>query len=108
MNFQEWQHSAFYGEQRSCQSCHMPEVPGRTHRRQCLASRVKDCRATCSSAGNFLVLRMLDRYRADLGVEAPSAGPPDDRECDHPPAAGGHRDGDAASANAAVMQSSPT
>ena len=26
MNFQEWQHSSFYGEQKSCQSCHMPQV----------------------------------------------------------------------------------
>ncbi len=26
MPFQEWQHSAYAGEQRSCQSCHMPVV----------------------------------------------------------------------------------
>ena len=28
MNYQEWQHSAFYAEQRSCQSCHMPRGKG--------------------------------------------------------------------------------
>jgi hypothetical protein len=74
MNFQEWQHSAFAGEQRSCQSCHMPDVPGRTR----IASVLGDPREGLSrhvfAGGNFLVLRMLDRYRADLGVEAPSAG----------------------------------
>ena len=54
MNYQEWRHSAFVAEQRSCQSCHMPpaagpvrissvlgdyrERPGAAHvrRRQCL------------------------------------------------------------------------
>ena len=28
MNYQEWQHSAFNKEERSCQSCHMPAAPG--------------------------------------------------------------------------------
>ncbi len=28
MNYQEWQHSAFSTEERSCQSCHMPRVAG--------------------------------------------------------------------------------
>ena len=28
MNYQEWRHSAFFQEGRSCQSCHMPRAPG--------------------------------------------------------------------------------
>jgi hypothetical protein len=28
MNYQEWRHSSFSQEQRSCQSCHMPIAPG--------------------------------------------------------------------------------
>ena len=28
MNYQEWRHSAFFGEKRSCQSCHMPPAQG--------------------------------------------------------------------------------
>ena len=30
MTYAEWEHSAFYTEKRSCQSCHMPEVQERT------------------------------------------------------------------------------
>jgi hypothetical protein len=52
----------------------MPDVPGRTR----IASVVGEPREGLSRhrfvGGNFLVLRMLDRYRTDLGVEAPSAG----------------------------------
>jgi hypothetical protein len=74
MNFQEWQHSAFYGEQRSCQSCHMPEVPGRTRIASVLGEPREGLSRHLFVGGNFLILRMLDRYRTDLGVEAPSAG----------------------------------
>jgi hypothetical protein len=74
MNFQEWQHSAFYGEQRSCQSCHMPEVPGRTRIASVLGEPREGLSRHLFVGGNFLVLRMLDRYRSDLGVEAPAAG----------------------------------
>lgn len=74
MNFQEWQHSAFYGEQRSCQSCHMPEVPERMRIASVLGEQREGLSRHLFVGGNFLVLRMLDRYRDDLGVEAPSAG----------------------------------
>jgi hypothetical protein len=74
MNFQEWQHSAFYGEQRSCQSCHMPDVAGRTRIASVLGEPREGLSRHLFVGGNFLVLRMLDRYRTDLGVEAPSAG----------------------------------
>jgi hypothetical protein len=74
MNFQEWQHSAFYGEQRSCQSCHMPDVAGRTRIASVLGEPREGLSRHLFVGGNFLVLRMLDRYRTDLGVGAPSAG----------------------------------
>jgi hypothetical protein len=74
MNFQEWQHSAFYGEQRSCQSCHMPDVPGRTRIASVLGEPREGLSRHLFVGGNFVVLRILDRFRADLGVEAPSAG----------------------------------
>ena len=74
MNFQEWQHSAFYGEQRSCQACHMPDVTERTRIASVLGEPREGLSRHLFVGGNFLVLRMLDRYRAELGVEAPSAG----------------------------------
>jgi hypothetical protein len=74
MNFQEWQHSAFSGEQRSCQSCHMPDVPGRTRIASVLGEPREGLSRHLFVGGNFLVLRMLDRHRAVLGVAAPSAG----------------------------------
>jgi hypothetical protein len=73
MNFQEWQHSAFSGEQRSCQSCHMPDVPGRTRIASVLGEPREGLSRHLFVGGNFMVLRMLDRHRTDLGVEAPSA-----------------------------------
>lgn len=73
MPYLEWRRS-IYAEgtsARSCQSCHMPAVAesiaiagvwGR--KRERLARH--DFRG-----GNFFMLRMLNRYRAELGVEAP-------------------------------------
>jgi hypothetical protein len=74
VNFQEWQHSAFAGEQRSCQSCHMPDVPGQTRIASVLGEPREGLSRHLFVGGNFLILRMLDRYRADLGVAAPAAG----------------------------------
>jgi hypothetical protein len=65
----EWRHSAFR-EERSCQSCHMPEVAGPVR----IASVLGDERPHLSRhtfvGGNFFMLRMLNRYRSELGVEA--------------------------------------
>jgi hypothetical protein len=70
MNYQEWQHSDFEKEQRSCQSCHMPAVPGPIR----IASVLGDTRGSLSRhvfvGGNAHVVRMLNRYRHELGVEA--------------------------------------
>ncbi len=65
----EWQHSAYRNE-RSCQSCHMPEVVQETK----VASVLGEPRSGLSRhtfvGGNVFMLRMLNRYRSDLGVEA--------------------------------------
>ena len=69
--FLEWQHSA-YRTSRSCQDCHMPPVEEPTP----IASVVGELREGLGRhtflGGNFFMLRMLNRYRQDLGVTAPS------------------------------------
>ena len=73
MTFQEWQQSAFYSEQRSCQSCHMPDVTERTRIASVLGEEREGLSRHVFVGGNFLVLRMLDRLRSELRVEATSA-----------------------------------
>ena len=72
MNYQEWQHSDFEREERGCQSCHMPKATGPVR----IASTLGDTRETLSRhlfvGGNAFMVRMLNRYRTDLGVEASS------------------------------------
>jgi hypothetical protein len=65
----EWQHSAFRREQ-SCQSCHMPEIAQPTRIASVLGEERTDVRRHTFLGGNFFMLRMLNRYRAELGVEA--------------------------------------
>ena len=73
MNYQEWRHSAFAGEKRSCQSCHMPIVDGPVR----VASVLGDYRGSLSQhafvGGNAFMLRLMNRFRAELGVDATSA-----------------------------------
>jgi hypothetical protein len=68
MPFLEWRHSA-YRDERSCQSCHMPAAESTP-----MASVLGEPRDRLGRhsfiGGNFLMLRMLNRYRADLAVEA--------------------------------------
>jgi hypothetical protein len=72
MNYQEWLHSDFNREQRSCQSCHMPKASGPLR----MASVLGDARDTLSRhlfvGGNAFMVRMLNRYRLELGVAASS------------------------------------
>ena len=70
--FQEWQHSA-YAEIASCQSCHMPPIPGEAPIASVLGQPRQGARRHSFVGGNFFVLRMLDRFRGDLGTEAPAA-----------------------------------
>jgi len=73
MNYQEWQHSDFQREERSCQSCHMPAVNGPVR----ISSTLGDTRETLSRhlfvGGNAFMVRLFNRYRTELGVEASSA-----------------------------------
>jgi hypothetical protein len=73
MNYQEWQHSDFQREERSCQSCHMPPVNGPVR----IASTLGDARDGMARhlfvGGNAFMVRLLNRYRTELGVDASSS-----------------------------------
>jgi len=70
MNYQEWQHSDFNEEGRACQSCHMPVASGPIR----AASVLGDARDTLAThvfvGGNAHMVRLLNRYRTELGVAA--------------------------------------
>ena len=68
--FQEWQHSAYRAEQRSCQSCHMPVVREPTPIASMLGQPREGLARHVFVGGNFFMLRMLNRFRVDLGVTA--------------------------------------
>ena len=65
----EWRHSAFR-EERSCQSCHMPAVVAPTPMSSVLGEEREELGRHTFLGGNFFILRMLNRYRGELGVEA--------------------------------------
>jgi hypothetical protein len=73
MNYQEWQHSDFNREERGCQSCHMPVAAGPIR----AASVLGDAREHLSQhvfvGGNAHMVRLLNRYRTELGVAALSS-----------------------------------
>ncbi len=66
--YQEWLHSAFREEQ-SCQSCHMPSAASTP-----IASVLGEPRDAMARhtflGGNAFMLRMMNRFRDQLGVEA--------------------------------------
>jgi hypothetical protein len=70
MNYQEWLHSAFNREERSCQSCHMPAIPGPVRASSVLGSARDRMAQHTFVGGNAFMVRMLNRYRAELGVTA--------------------------------------
>jgi hypothetical protein len=69
--FLEWQHSA-YNDERSCQDCHMPPVAEATPIASVLGEPREGLNRHTFLGGNFFMLRILNRYRNDLGVTAPS------------------------------------
>jgi len=75
MNFQEWQHSDYSktASAQSCQSCHMPEVKETTRIASVLGDFRDGLHRHLFVGGNAFVVRMLNRYRAELGVEATSS-----------------------------------
>jgi hypothetical protein len=66
----EWRHSAFVAEKRSCQSCHMPAVAAPIRISSVLGEEREGMGRHTFLGGNFFMLRMLNRYRGELGVEA--------------------------------------
>jgi Cytochrome c554 and c-prime len=73
MNFQEWKHSAFYDESRSCQSCHMPRAEGPIRVSSVLGAERDGLSRHAFVGGNAFMLRLMNRFRGALGVEAPAA-----------------------------------
>jgi hypothetical protein len=68
--FLEWQHSA-YRDKRSCQDCHMPPVAEATPIASVLGPPRDGLSRHTFLGGNAFMLRMLNRYRHELGVTAP-------------------------------------
>jgi len=69
MPYPEWLHSDYRGKQ-SCQSCHMPEIPGQVPITAVLGVPRQGAHQHTFVAGNFFMLRMLNLHRADLSVTA--------------------------------------
>ena len=65
----EWQQSA-YKDTQSCQSCHMPVVEGEVPLTQILGQPRAGVSRHTFLGGNFFMMKMLNRYRTDLGVRA--------------------------------------
>lgn len=70
MNYQEWLHSAFSKEERSCQSCHMPPASGPVRVSSVLGEARDQLAQHIFVGGNAFMVRMLNRYRTELGVVA--------------------------------------
>ena len=75
MPYLEWKHSAFARETgstgKTCQSCHMPDKESTPIASVLGETRERLARHTFIG-GNFFMLRMLNRFRAALGVIAPA------------------------------------
>jgi hypothetical protein len=68
--YQEWFHSR-YREEKSCQDCHMPVLPEATRVTSVLGEPREGFSRHDFRGSNFFMIRMLNRYRSELGVEAP-------------------------------------
>ena len=64
----EWRHSA-YREERSCQACHMPAATS-TPITSVLGEPREALGRHSFIGANYFMLRMLNRFRSELGVEA--------------------------------------
>ena len=73
MPYQEWRHSAFDAERRSCQSCHMPRADGPVRVASVLGEERPGLARHTFLGGNAFMLRLMNRFRDELGIEAMSA-----------------------------------
>jgi hypothetical protein len=71
MPYLEWQHSA-YRDETSCQACHMPTVDEAMPITGVLGQPREGFSRHTFRGGNFFMMRVLNRYRDELGVAAPS------------------------------------
>jgi hypothetical protein len=69
MPYQEWLHSGFRDTQ-SCQSCHMPVIEEPVPVTAVFGEPRTSVSRHTFVGGNFFMLRLLNRFRAELGVEA--------------------------------------
>ncbi|MEO8052579.1 MAG: hypothetical protein ABI833_19390 [Acidobacteriota bacterium] len=69
MPYPEWLHSD-YREKQSCQNCHMPEIKEPVQITRVLGEEREGARLHSFIGGNFFMLRLLNRYRGELGVSA--------------------------------------
>lgn len=69
MPYQEWLHSS-YRDQRSCQSCHMPEVNEPAPISAVLGVNRSGVHQHTFVGANFFMLKVLNAYRNDLSVAA--------------------------------------
>ena len=69
--FLEWRESA-YRDERSCQACHMPPVAEPTRIASVTGEPREGLARHTFLGGNAFMLRMLNRFRSDLGVTAPA------------------------------------
>jgi hypothetical protein len=72
MPYQEWRHGAFAAEQRSCQSCHMPKAAGPVRVASVLGEERPSLSRHTFLGGNAFMLRLMNRFRNELGIEATS------------------------------------
>ena len=67
MTYPEWRHSA---QRQSCQACHMPAVRGPVRISSVLGPDRDTLARHSFLGGNAFMLRLLNRFRAELGVQA--------------------------------------
>jgi hypothetical protein len=66
----EWRHSAYPDRGQSCQTCHMPVVDEPVPVTAVLGQPRNEVSRHVFRGGNFFMIRMLNRYRDELGVTA--------------------------------------
>ena len=66
----EWRHSSHAERGETCQSCHMPRVEGDTAITGVLGRPRPEVNRHVFRGGNFLMPKILDAHRSELGVQA--------------------------------------